>query len=173
MAVEKYAYGIASVKFGTPTGTNSMPGTLTSFAQTVEGSLTLSEDEATQKDFKVEEASSPVKSITTDVGALTVKWRAYDISVEMVELVKGGTGTENAAPTAHSYEGPVSVAAKDLALEITTTNGVVFSIYNAAVIARFDGSISREALLEMEIKATAQDPGDGTAPYKFELPNPS
>ena len=173
MAVEKYAYGIASVKFGTPTGSNSMPGEVTAWAQTVEGSLTLSEDEATMKDFKVEETTTPVKSIVTDVGALTAKWRAYDISVEMIETVKGGTGTESEAPTDHTYAGPVQVVAQDLALEITTTNGVVIEIYNAAVVARFDGSISRESLLEMEVTAKAQDPGDGTSPYMISLPNPS
>ena len=35
MAAEKYAYGIKSVKFGTPTGSNTMPVSLTAFAQTV------------------------------------------------------------------------------------------------------------------------------------------
>lgn len=174
MAAKKYAYGIKSVKFGTPSGTNSMPGTLTAFAQTVEGSLTLSEDEATIKDFKVEETSTPVKSVVTDAGALTAKWRAYDLSVEMLELVKGGTGTENAAPTAHTYAGPVQVVAQDLALEIVTTDDdVTFEIYNAAVVARFDGTISRENLLEVEITAKAQDPGDGSSPYMISLANPA
>lgn len=172
MAAEKYIYGIKSVKFGTPEGDDSMPSVLTQWAQTVEGSLTLSEDEATIKDFKVEETSTPVKSIVTDSGALTAKWRAYDMSVEQIETVKGGTGTESAAPTAHTYDGPVQVVAQDLALEITTTNDAVISIYNAAVVARFDGSISRENLLEMEVTAKAQDPGDGSSPYQISLPNP-
>lgn len=175
MAAEKYVFGIKSVKFGTPTGTKTMPdaGDMTAWAQTVEGSLTLSEDEATTKPFKVEETSTPIKTIVTDSGALAIKWRAYDMSVKQVEKVKGGTGTEGIAGTAHSYEGPVQVVAQDLALEIETTNGVKWLIFNAAVVARFDGAISRESLLEMEVKASAQDPGDGTAPYKFELPNPA
>jgi phage-related tail protein len=51
MAVEKYAYGIASVKFGTPTGSSTMPasGNMTTWSQTVAGSFTLSEDEAQEK----------------------------------------------------------------------------------------------------------------------------
>lgn len=172
MAAEKYAYGIKSVKFGTPTGTDSMPGTLNAWAQTVAGSLTLSEDEAQTKDFNVEEATTPVKTIVTDVGAVTITWRAYDLSPALLAVVKGGTASTGAAPAEHTYGGPVSVAAKDLALQITTTNGVVFNVYNAAVLARFDGGIGRENLLEVEVRASAQDPGDGSSPYQISFPNP-
>lgn len=173
MAAEKYVFGVKSVKFGTPTGSDEMPGSLTAFAQTVAGSLTLSEDEAQTKDFNVEEVTTPVKTIVTSVGALTATWRAYDLSPATLALVKGGTSTTPAAPAAHTYDGPLSVVAKDLALEITTTNDVVIKVYNAAVLARFDGSVGRENLLELEISAIAQDPGDGTSPYQISFPNPS
>lgn len=175
MAQEKYAYGIKSVKFGTPAGTATMPGTLDAWAQTVAGSLTLSEDEAQTKDFKVEEVTTPVKSIVTDAGALTAVWRGYDLTPELLEVVKGGVaGTDGTGETAVvTYKGPKSVVAMDLALEITTTNNVVFQVYKAAVLARFDGGIGRENLLEVEVRAIAQDPGDGGYPYEFKLPNPS
>lgn len=175
MAQEKYAHGIASVKFGTPTGTASMPGTLNAWAQTVAGSMTLSEDEATLKDFKVEETTTPIKTVVTDSGGLTAKWRGYDLTPALVAVVKGGTaGTGGTGATAYvSYAGPVQVVAVDLALEITTVDDVVFEIYNCAVVARFDGSISRENLLEIEVTASAQDPGDGGSPYMYRLPNPS
>ena len=175
MAVEKYMYGIASVKFGTPTGSASMPvaSDMVSWAQTVAGSLTLSEDEATEKEFYVEETTTPVHSIVTQAGALRVRWRAYDMSVEMLEIVKGGTGTENTAPDAHTYAGPVTIDSVNLALRITTTNGVTFDVYKAAVIARFDSALGREQLLEVEVQATALDPGDGGSPYNISLPNPS
>lgn len=175
MSAEKYAYGIKSVKFGTPTGNSTMPETLTQWAQTVRGSLTLSEDEAQKKDFKVEEVTSPVKQIVTDAGALNVKWRAYDCTPTLVAVVKGGTpGTEGSGATAMlTYEGPVSVATLDLALQIETTNGVIWNIYKASILARFDGAISAESLLEMEVSGTALDPGSGTSPYGYKLPNPS
>lgn len=175
MAQEKYAYGIASVKFGTPTGGSTMPVTMTAWAQTVRGSLTISEDEAQKKEFKVEEASSPVKEIVTDAGALAGKWRAYDLTPSLIAVVKGGTaGTAGTGANATvTYAGPVSVAAMELALEITTINGVKFLIYKASVIARFDGGVSAESLLEMEVSAKALDPGAGTSPYMITLPNPA
>lgn len=171
MAAEKYAYGIASVKFGTPTGGSSMPSTLTPWAYTVRGSLTLSEDEAQTKEFKVEEVSSPVLEVVTDVGALTAKWRAYDLTPSLIEVVKGGTADSGAQIL--TYAGPKSVAAKELALEITTTNGIKFEIYKASVLARFDGGVSAENILEMEVSAKALDPGSGTSPYMITVPNPS
>jgi len=175
MAQEKYAYGIKTVKFGTPTGDSTMPETLTQWAQTVRGSLTLSEEEAQTKEFNVEEVSSPVKEIVTDAGALTAKWRAYDLTPSLVVVVKGGTAsTEGTGATAMvTYAGPTSVASIDLALQIETTNGVIWNIYKASVLARFDGGISAENLLEMEVSAKALDPGAGTSPYGFKLPNPS
>lgn len=177
MAQEKYVYGIKSVKFGTPTGSSGMPAAsaLTAWAQTVQGSMTLTEAEATMKDFNVEETTTPVKTIVTDAGALSAKWRAYDITPSLVALVKGGTsGTAGAGSAAMvTYAGPTQVVAVDLALEIVTTNNAVIAVYKAAVVARFDGAISRENLLEMEVTAKAQDPGTGGSPYMISLPNPS
>jgi hypothetical protein len=177
MAQEKYAYGIKSVKFGTPTGTATMPtaGAMTTWAQTVAGSLTLSEDEATTKEFKVEETTSPVKEIVTDAGALTAQWRAYDLTPTYLTVVKGGVGGTAGTGAARmlTYDGPTSVTDQELALEITTTNNIVFSIYKASVIARLDGGVGRENLLEVEVRAKALDPGDGGSPYQIELPHPA
>ncbi|HCY40437.1 MAG TPA: hypothetical protein DHV48_03650 [Prolixibacteraceae bacterium] len=177
MAQEKYVYGIKSVKFGTPTGSSTMPAAsaMTAWAQTVRGSFTLSEDEAQKKEFKVEEASSPVKEIVTDAGALTGKWRAYDLTPALVAVVKGGaSGTSGAGSAAMvTYAGPTSVVAMELALEVTTTNNVVINVYKASVLGRFDGGVSAESLLELEVTAKALDPGTGTSPYMLSLPNPS
>jgi hypothetical protein len=175
MAAEKYLYGIKSIKFGTPTGTSAMPAAsnMTQFAQTVQGSLTISEDESTLTEFFVEETSTPVHSIVSQPGALRATWRAYDMSVDHLKKVKGGTATKPAAPADHTYDGPITIEALELALEITTNNDVTFEIYKSAVIARFDSTLGRENLLELEVQATALDPGDGGSPYKISLPNPS
>lgn len=174
MAAEKYAYGIASVKFGTPTGSSTMPGSLTQWAQTVQGTLTLSEDESQTKKFFVEETTTPVHIVITEAGALNIRWRAYDLTPATIAIVKGGTaGTDGSGvSTMKTYAGPTSISTMELALQVNTTNGVVFNIYKTAVIARFDSSLSREQLLEVEVQATALDPGSGTSPYMYNLPDP-
>ena len=178
MAAEKYVYGIKKIKFGKPTGTASMPtgaNTATAWAQTVAGSLVLSEDEATTKDFNVEEVSTPVKTIVTSVGALTATWRSYNITPALLTVVKGGTATSTGSGTGKKavFYGPETVKALDLALEIITDNDVVINVYKAAVLARFDGGVGKENLLELEVRAVAQDPGDGGVPYAIKLPDPT
>lgn len=175
MALTKYAYGIASVKYGTPTGTATMPGSLTQWAQTVQGSLTLSEEESTLKEFYVEETTTPVVSLVTEAGAMTITWRAYDLTPALIVIMKGGSAGVQGTGASQmlSYAGPVTIDTEDLALEITTTSGVVFSIYKAACLCRFDSAISREQLLEVEVQATVLDPGDGGSPYLIELPDPA
>lgn len=173
MAAEKYAYGIKTVKYGTPTGGSTMPAVLTQWAQTVEGTFTLSEDESQSKDFKVEETTTPVHNIVTDAGAMKLKWRAYDITPSLVVIMKGGTAGAEVGPPAYiTYDGPISVAAVQLAIQIETTNGAIFNIYKASLVARFDGALSRTDLLQMEVSGTVLDPGSGTSPYEIKLPNP-
>jgi hypothetical protein len=171
---EKYAYGIKSVKFGIPTGSNTMPGTLTPWAQTVKGSLTLSEDEAQQKEFFVEETTTAVHKVVTEAGSLKLKWRGYEITPEAIAVVKGGTaGTTGSGATKKlTYDGPVTVDIINLALQVVTTNDIVFNIYKTAVLGRFDSSLGRENLLELEVAASALDPGNGASPYQIEVPDP-
>jgi len=181
MAQQKYLYGIKSVKYGTVCATGDSPsmpasGDMTSWAQTVQGSLTISEQESTVKYFYVEETTTAVHSIVTDAGNLTVTWRAYDCTPALIAVMKGGISSTG--DTGYlSYSGPDTVEAKELALEITCTNNAVFEIYRASCLGRFDSVVGRENLLEMEVVATALAPAttgtdDGDqAPYKIKLPN--
>lgn len=174
MAAEKYAYGIKTVKYGTPTGSSTMPETLTQWAQTVEGSFKLSEAESQQKNYKVEETTTPVATTVTDPGVTEMKWRAYDITPSLVAIMKGGTAGSEVGPPAYlTYAGPVTVATVNLAIQIVTTNDVVFNFYKVACLCRFDGELSRNNLFEMEVGGTVLDPGTGGSPYIYKLPNPA
>jgi hypothetical protein len=179
-----YMYGIKSVKFGTVVATGDEPAmpasaAMSNWAYTVQGSLTISEEESTTTEFYVEEVTTAVHSIVTDPGALTVTWRAYDMTPAMIDKVKGGatgsvTGETGAVFT--YYSAPDSIEELELALEITTTNNIVFQVYRASVLARLDSVMGRENLLEMEVKATALAPettgtDDGDqSPYRILIP---
>lgn len=171
----KYVYGIKSVKYGTvePPGTAPlMPAAtgMTSWAQTVKGTLTISEDESTTTDFYVEETTTAVESIVTDAGNFKVTWRAYDVTPSLIAVMKGGTASGNGVYL--DYYGPESVDTKELALEITTTNDVVFQVPKASCLGRFDSVVGRENLLEMEVVATALSPGASVTnwPYRIRIP---
>ena len=174
-----YLYGIKSVKYGAVVATGdgfAMPasGDLTPWAYTVQGSLTISEDESTTTEFYVEEVTTPIHSIVTDPGKLTMTWRAYDMTPALIAVMKGGTAATGSGED--YYYGPESVEAIEKSLEVTTTNDIVFEIPRASCLSRFDSVLGRENLLEMEVKATALAPetkGTGAtdqAPYRFRIP---
>lgn len=168
---EKYVLGLKSVKFGIPTGDSSMPTEMEPFAKTVRGTMTISESEPTVQDFYVEEQDAPVEQSITESSKLEVTWKAYDMSAATLEKVKGGTAVEdNGVDTPESYTAPAKTILKKLALEIETNTGSKYLIPKANVIARIDGTIGREDMLQVEVTATALDPGDGKGPWTIEWP---
>lgn len=164
----KYVLGLKSVKFGTPTGTAAMPAALDmdDFAQTVRGSMTLSETEPTIQDFNVEEQDAPVEQAITESSKLELMWRAYDLSPAILELVKGGDGTTLAT----TWKAAPKTTMIKLAIEVGTDNGTKVQIPNANIIARLDGTIGREDMLQLEVRGTALDPGDGGVPFSVVFP---
>jgi hypothetical protein len=165
----KYSFGLKTVKFGTPTGTATMPTTLEQFAMTVKGSLKLSESDPSLKEFTVEEQSSPVEQVISEDSKLTVEWQCYDISPAIISKVKGGTVT--AGTNDDTWAAPSSSSIIKLALQIETPGGIKINIPRASVVARFDGTIGKEELLTMSVKVTALDPGDGGSPYSVVIPD--
>lgn len=171
----EYVYGIKSVKYGAVNATGSAPamppsGDMNAWAYTVQGSLTISEDEATVKEFFVEETTTAIQQIVTDAGQMKITWRAYDVTPSLVAIMKGGTASSDASY--YTYSGPETVEAKELALEITTTNNAKVEIYRASCLGRFDSVVGRENLLEMEVVATALAPettGTDQSPYKISV----
>ena len=161
----KYVYGIKSVKFGTPTGLATMPGTLTAWAQTVEGTFTLAESEDTLKSFKVEETATPVLTIVSEAGEMTLTWSAYDLSPAIIAIVKGGTATGST-----KWAAPATKPTISLAIEVETTDGAKFNIYKTSIFSTFDGAVTRGDLLQMKTKAVVQDPGSGVSPFDITFP---
>jgi hypothetical protein len=167
----KYSLGLKSVKFGTPTGTSAMPETMESFAQTIRGSMTFSESEVTVKEFYVEEQDAAVEQTITESSKLEVTWKAYDLSSVFLKRVKGGPATESSENTKESWKAPSKTVLMKLALEVTSDSGAKYLIPRASIRGRLDGSVGREDMLSIEVKATALDPGDGEGPFSIEWPS--
>ena len=163
----KYAYGIKGISYGTPTGAATMPGSLTPWVKTVKGSLTITEDEATVYEPRVEEKAAPVKVIVTETGSLIARWRVYDLTPTEIKKFRGG---ETSGADDETYEAPSDIKGISLALGIECEEDVKFNIFKAAISTRIDGNISRDSLLEMEVTATAVSPGDGLAAWQYVLP---
>lgn len=159
----KHVIGLKGVKFGTPTGTAAMPVTMEAFAGTVEGSMTLSESEATIEKFKEEESVAPVAVSISAESEMEIVWKCHDLSPSILAKVKGGTAT------ATKWTAPTSSVVIELAVELESLSGAKILIPKATIIARIDGTIGRGNILQMEVKATPMTPDDGGAPFDFDF----
>ena len=166
----RYALGIKAVRFGDPTGDATMPATLEQFAETVQGSMTLEETDATVQDFNTEESDAPELQSITEGQKLEGTWQTRDLSAAGVAKVKGGTAVEDDGVDPESYEAPAKTSFIELAVEIETDSGMKVQVPRANVRARFVGNVGKEEAWKLEVKFTALSPGSGLAPFKTVFP---
>ena len=158
-----YIFSVKSVKYGTPTGTASMPATgdMIALPDTVKGSVNIDEGEGTLTKFFVDQKIQPIKVIKTEEGELTATMQFYDITYATVAAIKGGTGN------ASGYSPATGYTQIEKALAIETDSGHIFDFYNAQITTRFTGGGSRDAMFMMEMKATPQMTADTNGSYKI------
>ncbi len=145
-----YIYTVNTVKYGTPTGTNTMPasGSLTLLPNTVKGTVTLEETEGSSTKFYVDQQFSPINEVKTEEGELSSVMQFYDMDFATLAALKGGVGNASGYTPATGY------TQVRKALEITTVSGHKFEFYNASLISRITGGLARDKMLAVEVKAT-------------------
>ena len=158
---ENHIYSLKSVKFGTPTGTATMPSAtgLTLLPKTEKGSVVIEESEATDNDFFVDQSPYPIESIPSDAGTWSAVARFNDIQYATLAIFKGGVGDDSGFTPATGWQ------TIRKALEFETDSGHIVDFYNAACKVRFLGLGGRDKLASMELMAKPLICADGTAPY--------
>ena len=159
----QHIFSVKSIKYGTPTGTGTVPasGDLTALPNMAKGSITLDESEATVTDFFEEQSPYPIESIATDVSKMSLTAKFNDIQFATLAVFKGGTGTVS------GYEPPTGWQIIKKALVIETDSGHTFDFRNAVCQARVTDIGGRDKLGAWELKATPLICADGSAPYKI------
>lgn len=157
-----YIFSVKTVKYGTPTGTNTMPasGDMTTLPDTVRGSVTISETEGTLTKFYVDQKAEPVKVIKTEEGELTAVMQFYDLTYATIAALKGGTGD------AQGYTPAIGYTLIEKAIEIETDSGHKFDMYNAQISARIMDGGSRDKLFSMEVTINPQMSADSAGSWK-------
>ncbi len=157
-----YIFSVKTVKYGTPTGTNTMPATgdMTTLPDTVRGSVTISETEGTLTKFYVDQKAEPVKIIKTEEGELTAVMQFYDLTYATIAALKGGTGD------ASGYTPAIGYTLIEKAIEIETDSGHKFDMYNAQISARIMDGGSRDKLFSMEVTINPQMSADSAGSWK-------
>jgi hypothetical protein len=157
-----YVYKIKSVKYGTPTGTNTMPasGNLTTLPYTVKGSVTLSETDNELQEFEVDQMTEPIMVVITKASRMSAEMKFYDLDYAAMAALKGGTGN------ASGYA-PASGALNVLkAMQIDTVSGHRFDLYNAQMATKIGSPGSSDGLFTLDVKASCLVTTDGAGSWK-------
>lgn len=149
-----YIFGVKTFKYGTPTGSNTMPAGLTALPDTVKGSVSVDETEGTFTKFYVDQKKDPIKVIKTDEGEMTVVAQFYDMTYTHLAAFKGGT-----APTGGGYNKFIpdtGYTEVEKAIEIEFYSGQKLNMFNANCFARVTGGGGRDKMFALEIKMNPQ-----------------
>ena len=90
MASKTKSFGLASVEMGDIAGDGGMGTSLEAIGETVSGTASLTSEDNTVTDFKIEESDSPVESIVTEQGKITYAWSTYNCGARMMKKFFGG-----------------------------------------------------------------------------------
>jgi hypothetical protein len=91
MADQKYDLGLMNAMMGDVAVDGDMGTSLIAVGDTVADSATMTTASDTTVDFKTEESDSPVKTIVTVPGTITITWSTYNNSVDQLVSLFGGT----------------------------------------------------------------------------------
>lgn len=162
MAVQ-HIYSVKSVKFGTPTGTGTVPdsGDLTALPNTEKGSVVIEESESTATPFYEDQSPYPIENIEQELGSFSLVARFNDIQFDTLATFKGGTGTVS------GYEPATGWQTIKKALVIETDSGHTVDFRNAQCRMRITNLGGRDKLASVELKAMPLICADGSAPYKI------
>lgn len=162
-----YIYSIKTIKYGTPTGTGTMPasGSLIDLGNTVRGSVTIEESEGSVTKFKVDQKRASILELATGDEELTVNAQFPDIDYVNLAALKGGTSSS--AGGFNTFTPAVGFTSVQKALEVELDSGHKVNIFNAQVFARIMNGGGRDKMLAIALKATPLLTADGLAEWEI------
>jgi peptidoglycan hydrolase-like protein with peptidoglycan-binding domain len=164
-----YIYAVQTIKYGTPTGSNTMPasGAMVTLPDTVKGSIAIEETEFSLQKFFTDQKLDPVQILKTEEGAFTVVAQFYDMTVGAIAALKGGTAVTGAT---NSYTPAVGFSTISKAIAIAFESGHTLNLYNATVLARIVGNGARDKMMTWEVKFMPQISADLAGAWGYTKP---
>lgn len=87
----KKSIGLESIKMGNVAADGGMGTALTQVGATVSDTASLTTEEGSTTDFKIEESDAPFYSIQSDPGKQVLAWSTYDVDLDTIARFYGGT----------------------------------------------------------------------------------
>lgn len=157
-----YNFSVKATRYGTPTGTNTMPA-LTALPNNVKGSITLDESDPTFTSIYEEQSPAPLRRVQTGQGDVTFKMQFHDMTYATIAALKGGS----AVGAATGYQAPTDFADINKAIQIEFDSGHYYNYYNAAIAAKIIGSGARDGYIALDVTVMPQLTADGKGVWEI------
>jgi len=158
MAVEKSSLGLKKIGIA-PVDAAAIPGTWTVLEDAKIGSATLTENEPTTEDIRIEQKASVYRTITTEEGSTEFTVELYDVAADTIALLKGGTvqPADTGAGIGRRWSSKDAAFEVVKAVRLETLDGYKVYIPNGKVSATITFALTRGELATVTVKITAQD----------------
>lgn len=157
--MSKYKLGLVNIKTGAIAVDGDMGTTLTAIGDTVAGSATMTTSDDTKTDFNIEESSSPVMSIISTPGAITLTWSTYNNDVDNLVRMFGGTKVAgNGTTTGDTWNAPDTFQELEQSIEVQWKSGGKVIIPRAKISGKLNLSFKKDTLSQLDITATVLQP---------------
>lgn len=157
MAKNDNVLGVDKIEIGAP-GDGIMGTGLTAFTAVELNSLSFSGAEANEETIPTEQEDAYL-TLSAAASPTSTSFRLFEVFGDDAVLLLGGSYATN------QYDAPTAIPDKYLSIRITSkaVDGFYFEIEFpfARVSARHEGSITKNALLAVEVNATANTPISG------------
>lgn len=161
MAVEKSSLGLKYVGVA-EVDPLVIPEIYTELEDAQIDSASVTENEPTTEDIRIEQKTGIYRTITTEEGSTVFTVQMYDVSVDNLELLKGGTITPAAAGVGKRWSNKDTKFEVKKALKLETLDGFKLYIPNGRVIALVTFALSKSGLATLTLTITAQDHVEGS-----------
>ncbi len=151
----KHTFGLASVEMGAIAGDGGMGTSLAAVGETVSETAALTTEEPTVTDFPIEESDSPIESVVTTPGTVTLAWSSYNVDAD--QLVKFFGGTKVTGPPV-KWQAPDAFPDVEVSLKVTDKKGHVLELPRVKVRPKLSLSFTKTKLGQIDLVATILQP---------------
>jgi len=158
MAVQHSSLGLRKIEIA-EVDPAAIPAAWTELEDAKIDSATLTENEPSTEDIRIEQRRGVYRTITTEEGSTVFTVELYDVSADNIARLKGGTVSPADAGAGIGRRWSSKDAAFEVskAVRLETLDGYRVYIPNAKVQALITFQLSRSGLATMTLTATAQD----------------
>lgn len=136
------------------------------FGQTTSDSFVISKGEDTVTEEFIEETDEAVEELTTQKGIREITWSTKNVHADVFLNVAGGSLSDDNK----SWVEDPNAEAKEVALRVTSQNGIQIDIARVKIRMSGDIKFSKNALTELTITAKQLATADGTSGFKITYP---